>query len=61
MNEATENIGARRLHTLLERLLEELSYSAGDGSAETVTIDRAYVNEQLGSLAADQDLSRYIL
>ena len=61
VNESTENIGARRLHTLMERLLEELSYRAGDGTSDTVTIDRAYVNEQLGSLAANQDLSRYIL
>ncbi|HEY0634769.1 MAG TPA: ATP-dependent protease ATPase subunit HslU [Gammaproteobacteria bacterium] len=61
VNEKTENIGARRLHTVLERLLEELSYNSADRSGETVVIDAAYVNQQLGELAADEDLSRYIL
>ncbi|MEM1433877.1 MAG: ATP-dependent protease ATPase subunit HslU [Pseudomonadota bacterium] len=61
VNEGTENIGARRLHTLLERLLEDLSFNAGDVSAETVVIDRSYVDEKLSSLVANQDLSRYIL
>ncbi|WP_313337960.1 ATP-dependent protease ATPase subunit HslU [Stutzerimonas nitrititolerans] len=65
VNEKTENIGARRLHTLLERLLEEVSFSAGDlagqQNGEPIRIDTAYVNEHLGELAADEDLSRYIL
>jgi ATP-dependent HslUV protease ATP-binding subunit HslU len=65
VNEKTENIGARRLHTLLERLLEEVSFSAGDlGSAQdtaTIKIDAEYVNSHLGELAEDEDLSRYIL
>ena len=65
VNEKTENIGARRLHTVLERLLEELSFSAGDLAArqagEKLVIDAAYVNEHLGELAVNEDLSRYIL
>ena len=65
VNEKTENIGARRLHTLLERLLEEVSFSAGDlagqQNGEPIRIDTAYVNSHLGELAEDEDLSRYIL
>ena len=65
VNEKTENIGARRLHTLLERLLEEVSFSAADlagkQQGEPIRIDAAYVNEHLGELAQDEDLSRYIL
>lgn len=65
VNEKTENIGARRLHTLLERLLEEVSFSAGDLAAEhsnkPIHIDASYVNGHLGELAEDEDLSRYIL
>lgn len=61
VNERTENIGARRLHTIMERLLEEISFSASDSTEEQITIDKAYVNKQLGSLAKDEDLSRYIL
>ena len=65
VNEKTENIGARRLHTLLERLLEEVSYSAGDlagqQNGEAIRIDATYVNGHLGELAEDEDLSRYIL
>ncbi|MBT8765684.1 HslU--HslV peptidase ATPase subunit [Metapseudomonas boanensis] len=65
VNEKTENIGARRLHTLLERLLEEVSFSAGDLAAQhdetPIRIDAAYVNGHLGELAQDEDLSRYIL
>ena len=61
VNEKTENIGARRLHTLLERLLEELSFSAGESSTSSVDINAAYVDEHLGELAKDEDLSRYIL
>jgi ATP-dependent HslUV protease ATP-binding subunit HslU len=61
VNERTENIGARRLHTVLERLLEEISYEAPDRSGSTITIDGAYVDAHLGELARDEDLSRYIL
>ncbi len=60
VNERTENIGARRLHTILERLLEDISFAA-DGSQGPVTIDGAYVDEHLGELAKNEDLSRYIL
>lgn len=61
VNEKTENIGARRLHTLLERLLEEASFTAGDTSSAKLTVDAAYVEQHLSELAADEDLSRYIL
>ncbi len=64
VNERTENIGARRLHTVMERLLEEVSFSASDlalGDSKALVIDRAYVEEQLDELAQDEDLSRYIL
>ena len=61
VNERTENIGARRLHTMLERLLESLSYDAADKSGNTVEIDATYVNENLSDLADNEDLSRYIL
>ncbi len=61
VNERTENIGARRLHTVLERLLEKVSYEAADLAEEIVRIDDHYVDEHLADLARDQDLSRYIL
>jgi len=61
VNENTENIGARRLHTVMERLLELLSYEASDMSGQTVVIDVDYVNKHLGALVEDEDLSRYIL
>jgi len=61
VNERTENIGARRLHTVMERLLETISYEASDKSGQTVEITREYVDQNLGSLVADEDLSRYIL
>ena len=61
VNERTENIGARRLHTVLERLMEEISYHASDRSGEVLNIDAAYVNQHLGSLIEDEDLSRFIL
>jgi ATP-dependent HslUV protease ATP-binding subunit HslU len=61
VNEKTENIGARRLHTVMERLLETVSYDAADRSGTSVLVDRAYVEDHLGELARDQDLSRYIL
>ncbi len=61
VNETTENIGARRLHTVLERLLESLSYDAGDQVTDGFEVTAAYVDEKLGELAEDEDLSRYIL
>jgi len=61
VNERTENIGARRLHTVLERLLEEISYRASEDSPTRVVVDADYVDENLSELAADEDLSRYIL
>jgi len=61
VNERTENIGARRLHTVMERLLENVSYEATEQSHSTVTIDARYVDEHLGNLVKDEDLSRYIL
>jgi ATP-dependent HslUV protease ATP-binding subunit HslU len=61
VNETTENIGARRLHTIIERLLEAISFEAADKSGENITVDSAYVDSQLATLAADEDLSRYIL
>jgi len=61
VNERTENIGARRLHTVMERLLEKVSYDAPDRSGETLSINANYVDESLGGLVEDEDLSRYIL
>jgi ATP-dependent HslUV protease ATP-binding subunit HslU len=61
VNEKTENIGARRLHTVMEKLLEEVSFDAGKVGLGSVQIDAAYVNARLGELAADEDLSRYVL
>ncbi|HLB57433.1 MAG TPA: ATP-dependent protease ATPase subunit HslU, partial [Gammaproteobacteria bacterium] len=61
VNERTENIGARRLHTVIERLLEEVSFEASDQSGESVNITAAYVDKHLQQLVKDEDLSRYIL
>ncbi len=61
VNERTENIGARRLHTVMERMLDELSFDASELGSQTVTIDAAYVREKLADISEDQDLSRYIL
>ena len=61
VNEKTENIGARRLHTVMEKLLEEISFDAGKAGMEKILIDAAAVNQRLGELAADEDLSRYVL
>ena len=61
VNESSENIGARRLHTVLERLLEVISFEAADRGGEHVLVDAAYVNQHLGELLEDEDLSRYIL
>jgi ATP-dependent HslUV protease ATP-binding subunit HslU len=61
VNERTENIGARRLHTVLERLLEALSYEAADKNGFSLTVDQEYVDKHLGELVKDEDLTRYIL
>ena len=61
VNEKTENIGARRLHTVMERLLESVSFDASEKGGTAVEIDAAYVEQHLGTLAKDEDLSRYIL
>jgi ATP-dependent HslUV protease ATP-binding subunit HslU len=61
VNERTENIGARRLHTVLERLLDTISYEAPDRNGDTICVDAAYVDGHLAALVQDQDLSRYIL
>jgi ATP-dependent HslUV protease ATP-binding subunit HslU len=61
VNERTENIGARRLHTVMERLLETVSFDAADRSGTHVLVDREYVEDNLGELVKDEDLSRYIL
>ena len=61
INTNVENIGARRLHTVLERLLEEISFTATDRSNESIVIDAPYVNERVGELAKNNDLSRFIL
>ena len=61
VNERTENIGARRLATVMERLLDEISFDAARLQGQTVTIDGAYVDARLKELSRDEDLSRYIL
>ena len=61
VNQTTENIGARRLHTLMEKLLEDVSFSGSDQSGSNVIVDQAYVDENLSELASDEDLSRFIL
>jgi ATP-dependent HslUV protease ATP-binding subunit HslU len=61
VNERTENIGARRLHTVMERLLENVSFDASEQGGTALTVDAAYVDAHLGALAKDEDLSRYIL
>ena len=61
VNEQTENIGARRLHTIMEKLLEEISFEGPDLKKKIVHIDAAYVEKQLAEIVKDQDLSRYIL
>ena len=61
VNETTENIGARRLHTVMEKLLEEISFDAGKRGAERIVIDAAYVDAKLKNLAQSEDLARYVL
>ena len=61
VNEKQENIGARRLHTVMERLLDDVSFHATKHTGETFTIDAAYVDDRLKNIAADENLARYIL
>lgn len=61
VNSKSENIGARRLHTIMEKVLDEINFSADEHSGETLTVDAEYVNKQLGDIVQSQDLSRYIL
>ena len=61
VNERTENIGARRLHTVMEKLLDEVSFEAPDMSERSVTIDEAYVDRMLAEIVRNEDLSRYVL
>jgi ATP-dependent HslUV protease ATP-binding subunit HslU len=61
VNERTENIGARRLSTVMERLLDEVSFDAAHRAGQTVVVDAAYVDARLQALSQDEDLSRYIL
>jgi ATP-dependent HslUV protease ATP-binding subunit HslU len=61
VNERTENIGARRLHTVMERLLDEISFDAPELSATSLTIDAAYVRRMLADIIKNEDLTRYIL
>ncbi|PYS37157.1 MAG: HslU--HslV peptidase ATPase subunit, partial [Acidobacteria bacterium] len=61
VNDSTENIGARRLHTIMEKLLDEISFEGPDLKKKTIQIDAAYVQKMLADIVKDQDLSRYIL
>ena len=61
MNESTENIGARRLHTVMEKVMEEISFSAPDMKKKKIKIDKKYVKKQLEDIVKDEDLSRFIL
>ena len=61
VNDRTENIGARRLHTVMEKLLDEVSFNAPDMAARSVVIDRDYVERMLADIVKNEDLSRYIL
>ena len=61
VNDSVENIGARRLHTVIERVLDEISFTASDKSGEAFRVTGAYVREKVGPMAGDKDLSKYIL
>ena len=61
VNASVENIGARRLHTIMEKLVEEISFTASDRAGESIAIDAAYVEERVGDLAKNADLSKFIL
>ena len=61
VNQSVENIGARRLYTVMERVFEELSFTAPDRAGDSVTVDGAFVEDNLGELAGSSDMSRYVL
>ena len=61
VNSSVENIGARRLHTIIEKVLDDISFNATDRAGETITIDQKYVQDNLGNLVKDTDLSKFIL
>ena len=61
VNSSIENIGARRLHTIIEKVLDDISFNATDRAGETITVDQKYVQDNLGSLVKDTDLSKFIL
>ena len=61
VNSTVENIGARRLHTIIERVLDEISFTATDKAGEKIVVDSKYINENLGELTKDTDLSKFIL
>ena len=61
VNSTVENIGARRLHTIIERVLDEISFTATDRSGEKIVVDSKYIKENLGELVKDTDLSKFIL
>ena len=61
MNSTVENIGTRRLHTIIERVLDEISFTATDRSGEKIVVDSKYIKENLGELVKDTDLSKFIL
>ena len=61
MNSTVENIGARRLHTIIERVLDEISFTATDRSGEKIVVDSDYIKKNLGELVKDTDLSKFIL
>jgi len=61
VNQSVENIGARRLYTVMERVFEDLSFAAPDKSGESVTVDAGFVDKHLGDLAKSADMSRYVL
>ena len=61
MNSSVENIGARRLHTIIEKVLDDISFNATDKSGEKIVIDKKYVQNNLGNLVKDTDLSKFIL
>ena len=61
VNSSVENIGARRLHTIIEKVLDEISFNATDRAGETIKIDKKYVQDNLGNLVKDTDLSKFIL
>ena len=61
VNSSVENIGARRLHTIIEKVLDDISFNATDKSGETITVDKKFVQDNLGNLVKDTDLSKFIL